>query len=147
MASAARLSVAGAKYGPELAIVKLTVGAALLATVIGTAADVVTPPALSVALAVSEYEPAATLLHVTAYGELVDVPISVAPAKKSTLLIDPSESLALAMIEMVAGATNRALAAGLVTATFGKALATTTTLAGDDDVHVPRSSIAIPTSE
>jgi len=105
VASAARLSVAGAKYGPELATVKLTVGAALLATVIGTAAEVVTPPALSVALAVSEYDPAPTLLQVAVYGEFADVPISVAPAKKSTLLIDPSESLALAVIAMVAGAT------------------------------------------
>jgi len=39
------------------------VGIALVATVIVAAADVETPPALSVALAVIEYAPAATPLH------------------------------------------------------------------------------------
>ena len=56
--------VAGAKYrSPRAGDVNVTVGIALVATVIVAAADVETPPALSVAFAVIEYAPALTPLH------------------------------------------------------------------------------------
>ena len=69
-----------------------------------TAVERVVAPLLSVATAEREYDPLATLLHVTVCGVDVRVPISVEPAKNSTLLTDPSVSLAFALTFIVAGA-------------------------------------------
>src|SRR5689334_8246269 len=71
----------------------------LPATVIGTAVLVVAKPALLVARAVSEYEPAATFDQVNAYGLEVSVPSSVEPLKKSTLVIVPLAVLADGEVE------------------------------------------------
>src|SRR6185437_10007003 len=91
----------------------------LPATVIGTAVLVVARPALLVARAVSEYEPAATFDQVNAYGLEVSVPSSVEPLKKSTLVIVPLAVLAVAARLIVAGAVNEEPADGLVNATVG----------------------------
>jgi hypothetical protein len=87
--------------------------------VIATAVLVVARPALLVARAVSEYEPAATFVQLNVYGELVSVPRSVDPLKKSTLLIVPLAVLAVAARLTVAGAVNVEPALGLVRATDG----------------------------
>jgi hypothetical protein len=50
-------------------------------TVMFTAADVALSPALLVALAVSEYVPAATFDQTNLYGEVVADPISVVPPR------------------------------------------------------------------
>ncbi len=81
--------------------------------------DVVLAPALSTATAVIVYEPAATLDQVTLYGAVVSLPISVAPAKKSTRDTVPSLSLAFALTTNVAGAVAVAPLAGLVSDTVG----------------------------
>src|SRR5205085_7377745 len=94
-----------AAVGPPISADDHPAGNAVLAdTVIDRAADVVVAPALSRATAVSEYVPAATLLHVTLYGDAVADPISVVPLKKSTRAIVPSGSLAVAVSGTVAGA-------------------------------------------
>ena len=69
-----------------------------------TAADVVVAPALSVAVAVSAYAPGASPPSVVPKGELVAVPTKLPFAKKSTLLMLPSGSLALAVTGTLAGA-------------------------------------------
>src|SRR5207237_8351659 len=73
-------------------------------TVTVTPLDVVRNPPLSVATAVSVYVPAGTLLHVAEYGADVSTPIDVLPLKNSTCAIEPSESDAFALREIVAGA-------------------------------------------
>src|SRR5687768_14168314 len=72
-------------------------------TVTDTADEVVVAPALSVARAVNEYVPADTFVCVNEYGAVLSVPINVPPLKKSTLLIVPSLSEALALMVMDAG--------------------------------------------
>src|SRR5437762_1538317 len=84
-----------------------------------TAAEVVAAPKLSVALAVIECVPAATLLQVMLYGAAVSVPIKLLSPKKSTLVTVPSGSVAVALIEIVAGAVKVAPLAGEVTLTTG----------------------------
>jgi hypothetical protein len=92
-------------------------------TVIVEGLDVAEAPALSVATAVSEYVPAGTPLHVTAYGALIAVPMSVVPAKNSTFAIAPSASAASAVSVIDAGAAAVAPEAGDVSVTVGGALA------------------------
>ena len=60
------------------------VGVAGAVTVTAIGVDVLIPPKLSVALAVSTYEPAATLDQDFVKGELVAVAVSTLPAKNST---------------------------------------------------------------
>jgi hypothetical protein len=71
-----------------------------------TAVDVVLEFLLSVALAVSEYEPAPAFDQVKRNGAAVTPPSREPLAKNSTLLTVPSGSVASALIEMVAGAVN-----------------------------------------
>jgi hypothetical protein len=68
LAGAVRLTVGGVGDG----------GAAFTVTLTG--AEVVVNPALLVALTVSEYVPAATLVHDRSNGALASVPSSVEPA-------------------------------------------------------------------
>ena len=75
-------------------------GGTFAATVTCTSLEVVVAPSLSVATAVSVYEPAATLLHVTLYGLVVSVPIGWPFAKKSTDVTVPPLSPAVALIVM-----------------------------------------------
>src|SRR5438874_6712684 len=84
-----------------------------------TAAEVVAAPKLSVALAVIECVPAATLLQVMLYGATVSVPIKPLSPKKSTLVTVPSESEAAALIGIVAGAVKVAPLTGAVMLTAG----------------------------
>ena len=88
-------------------------------TVMLIALEVVTAPALSVALAVSVKFPAATLFQVKLYGDVVSVPNSVLPLNNSTLLIVPSLSLAVELMLIFAGARNVAPLAGLVMLAVG----------------------------
>lgn len=92
------------------------------ATTILTAVEVFVAPPLSVARAVSEYEPVATLDHVIAYGLVVSVPRRVPFEKNSTFLIEPPESVAVAARLMLAPAVNVAPFAGLVRDTCGAVL-------------------------
>src|SRR6478735_6942039 len=68
------------------------------------AAEVVTAPVLSVALAVIVYVPAVTLFQLTLYGVLVALPNDTEPLKYSTLLMLPSLSVAFAVKPIDAGA-------------------------------------------
>src|SRR6266571_4929970 len=99
-----------------------------------------TAPWLSVALAVSWYCPAATLLQMTLFGAPFAVPMSVAPWKNSTLAMLPSESAAAAVSVMVAPSVNTALLAGAVMLTVGAAL--TITLTAAEVVTTPLLSVA-----
>jgi len=122
-------------------------------TVTVTGADVVTAPALSVALAVSVYVPAATLVHVNAYGAVVFVePVNRdEPLKNSTLETVPSESAAFAESVMDAGAVYVALFDGAVNETVGATFAggvtvVTETVTGADVVTAPALSVAFAVS-
>jgi hypothetical protein len=92
----------------------------LTVTVIG--ADVVVAPLSSVAFAVNVYVPAATLFHTKLCGPERSSPSFVVPLKNSTLLTDPSESAAFALMVIAFPATNVALFAGLEIETDGGAL-------------------------
>jgi hypothetical protein len=96
-----------------------TAGVVAGLTVTGTAEDVAVVPLASNASAVSEYVPAGTLDQVNVYGLAVTVPSRVAPLKNSTLLIDPPDSEAEAVMGIDAGAVNVAPLAGLVIDTVG----------------------------
>src|SRR5713101_2256127 len=109
-----------------------------------TGAEVVLTPRLSVARAVSVCVPAATLASVTPKGAAVTVPASVAPSKKSTLAMVPSESLAVAVTVIVAGAVNTALLAGPVIVAVGGV--STMILTAADVVLAPTSSVALAVS-
>jgi len=75
-AVAASATVAGAApAGPAAGLVSVTVGTLL--TVMETGDDVAVKPLLSVATAVTEYVPVVTFDHVTLYGLVVSVPMSV----------------------------------------------------------------------
>ena len=67
--------------------------------------------------------------------------------KKSTLLIVPSESLAVAAKEIVAGSRYDAPLAGAVSVTVGDALGCTVTLIGAEVVVALRSSVATAVSD
>ena len=54
--------------------------------------EVMLAPLLSIATAVTVYVPAGTFVHVSAYGDVVSVAMSVVPAKKLTCAIVPSGS-------------------------------------------------------
>ena len=69
--------------------------------------------------------PAATLVQLKLNGAAVSVESSVLPWKNSTLLMVPSESLAVASMVMLAGAVNTALFAGFEMLTVGATFATT----------------------
>src|SRR3954451_14320702 len=97
-------------------------------TVMVLAALVVVAPRLSVARAVSVYEPGATPVQSYVYGAVVSSPSLADPLKNSTLLTVPSESVALAASETVAGAVNAAPFAGCVSAAPGAALLLTVTI-------------------
>jgi hypothetical protein len=122
-------------------------GAVVPVTVIVRAADDIEAPSLSVAIAVNEYEPGGTLLHVTLYGEAASDPINVVPAKKSTFAIVPSGSDAVASTVIVAGAANVAPAAGLVSDTDGVWLLATVIVRAPDVLVAPRLSVATARSE
>jgi hypothetical protein len=106
--------------------------------------DVLLAPPLSTATAVSEYVPAGTLLHVTLYGELASLPISVVPAKKSTRETVPSLSLAFALTSTVAGADTVVPFAGLVSVTVGGVLPPPPGLCQPTGLysHTPASAVA-----
>src|SRR5439155_23971577 len=78
-----------------------------------------TAPWLSVALAVGWYCPAGTLLQMPLYGAAVAVPMSVAPRRKSTLAMLPSESAAAAVSVIFDPGVKNALLAGAVMLTVG----------------------------
>ena len=117
-------------------------------TVMLIALEVVTAPALSVALAVSVKFPAATLFHVKLYGDVVSVPNSVLPLNNSTLLMVPSLSVAVASMAIFAGAVKVAPLAGLVMLTVGDRLADglTVMLIGLEVVAAPELSVALAVS-
>ena len=73
--------------------------------------------------------PAATLVQLKLNGAEVTVESNVEPWKNSTLLIVPSESLAVASIVMLAGAVNTALFDGFEMLTVGAAFATGSSVA------------------
>src|SRR5712692_725419 len=81
----------------------VTVGGVSTIMIILTAAEVVLNPTLSVAIAVSVCVPVARLVRATLYGATVAVPTSVPPSKKSTFATEPSLSVALAVMETLAG--------------------------------------------
>jgi hypothetical protein len=89
------------------------------------------------------------LLHVTLYGLVGSVPISVVPAKKLTLLTVPSASPAVALSVTVAGAVNVAPAAGAVNDTVGAWFAAALTVIDRAAVVVvaPVLSVATAVSE
>src|SRR6266516_505420 len=99
-----------------------------------------TAPWLSVALAVGWYCPAGTLLQMTLYGAAVAVPMSVAPRKKSTLAMLPSESAAAAVSVILDPGVKYALLAGAVKLTVGNALRIKVT--GAEVVMAPLLSVA-----
>jgi hypothetical protein len=140
--------VAGEKRDcPELGDVRVTVGAEFGVTAMEMPFDVATPRALSVARAVNEYVPAATLRQVAANGAVVAVPTRVPLARNSTFEIVPSLSLAVARSVMSAGAANDAFPAGAVNETVGGAFGSTVTRT-DAEVDEPlRSSVATATRE
>ena len=72
---AVRLTVGGRLVGAVGAV-----GAGAAFTRIDTASERVESPLVSYATAVTEYVPAATLLHVALNGPFVSVPMSVEPA-------------------------------------------------------------------
>ena len=126
--------------------VMLTVGGVGV-TVTDIAVEVAATLRLSVAFAVSEYVPAATPVHVNVSGAVVFVPRSVAPLKKSTLLmVAPVSAVALAVIDIDAGATKVALFAGDVMLTTGGGVVTVTATAVDVLVP-PELSVALAVSE
>src|SRR5437773_2310052 len=88
-----------------------------------------TAPWLSVAVAVSWYCPAGTLLQMTLYGAPFAVPMSVAPRRKSTLAMLPSESAAAAVSVILDPGVKYALLAGAVKLTVGTTLRITFTAA------------------
>jgi hypothetical protein len=75
-------------------------------------------PVLSTATAVTTWLPEGAA-HVAEYGLLVSEPTFVVPAKKSTRVIVPSLSLAVADNAIEAGAVNAAPFAGPVSVTVG----------------------------
>jgi hypothetical protein len=123
LAAALIAIVAGAmNVAPLAGEVIATVGGRLAAavTVTATAVDTFVVPRLSVAFAVSEYEPAGTFVHCAAYGADVAVPTSVEPPRKnSTFATVPSGSDAEAARGIVAPAANVAPLAGEVSVTLG----------------------------
>src|SRR5205823_4466933 len=123
-ALAASEIVAGAKkLLPDAGLVRLTVGTLFGApTLIATGADVVTADRLSVARAVSVYEPAATLFHDMLYGGALVTPMTIPFCRNSTIVIQPSESLAAALNAMFAGAVKLAPFVGVLSAAVGTAL-------------------------
>src|SRR5258705_2451696 len=82
------------------------------------------------------------------YGLVVSEPISVVPAKKSTLAIVPSASLADADTVIDAGAVKLAPLAGAVNETVGAWFVPLTVMVRAADVVVaPASSVATAVSE
>src|SRR6266581_3745613 len=88
-------------------------------TVTETGAEVAVEPELSVAFAVIEYVPIGTLLQLAVYGAVVDDPIKVLPWKKSTRMMVPSGSLAVAASGIVPGAIKLSVTVGDVSVTTG----------------------------
>jgi hypothetical protein len=119
--------------------VMLTVGR--MSTITAIAAELVTPPLLSVARAVYRCVPAATIVRDTMLGASVLVAWSVAPSKNSTLAIVPSLSEAVAAIVKLPGALNTALFGGAVMLTAGAVL--TVTLTAAEVVVAPLLSVAL----
>src|ERR1043166_2505806 len=109
-------------------------------TGIGTGLDVDWIPPLSVATAVSEYDPVGTFDHVIEKGALIEVPIRPPFWKKSTRTTVPSVSSARASITIVAGAGNVEFPGGLVMSTVGAS--STMTVMGLDVVLAPPLSVA-----
>jgi hypothetical protein len=119
LADAVSVTVAGmVNVAPFAGLVSDTEGGGFDTTMF-TAVDVFVAPLLSVARAVSEYEPAATLDHVIAYGLVVSVPRRAPFAENSTFVIEPPGSLAVAVSEMFDPAVNVAPFAGFVSDTEG----------------------------
>jgi hypothetical protein len=71
----------------------------------------------------------------------------VVPWKNSTLLIDPSESFAVALMVMLAGAVNTVLFTGFVMLTVGAALLLTLTAIAVEVVAPLLLSVALAVSE
>src|SRR5690349_23368349 len=120
------------------------VGAAGAATVIEVGVDVFVPPRLSVALAVSTYEPTATFDQDLVKGALLAVATRVLPAKNSTFVIDPpaTPGVALALRPIDVGAVKVALFAGAVSVIVGEGVAVTVMLTVLETLIVPRLSVA-----
>src|SRR6185503_11579145 len=88
-----------------------------------TGAEVVAAFRLSVATAVKVYEPCATPVQVKVNGAVVTVAMRLVPPwKKSTFWMVPSESDAVALSVILAGAVKLAPLAGLVKLTVGGTL-------------------------
>ena len=97
--------------------VMVTVGA--VPTLTETAADVADVPILFVTVAVSETAPAVVGVHDKLNGEVVLVPISVAPAKYCTLETEPTGLAALTVSVVATLIGSVAAAAGAVIDTVG----------------------------
>ena len=91
--------------------------------------------------------PAGTLVQLKLYGAEVSVLSRVVPWKNSTLLIVPSESLAVALMVMLAGAVNTVLFVGLVMLTVGAAFVLTLTVTIVEVVTALLLSVALAVNE
>ena len=93
--------------------------------------------------------PAPTLVHEALYGTVESVPMSIEPAKKSTLVIVPPAVLALALTVIVAGALNVVPLVGAVIVTdggVGAVGALTTTFTAADVAVNPTLLVALAVS-
>ena len=117
-------------------------------TVTATPADVAVVPIGSVTVAVSVTAPAEVGVHAKLKGDVVLVPIRVAPAKNCTLVGVPSGDAALTVIVVVAFSATAALAAGEVIEIVGvTAVELTVTLLAELVVALPTLSVATAVSE
>lgn len=118
---------------PVVGALIVTVGALPPATVTATFAEVVVAPRLSVATAVSTYEPATVGVQEILYGAVESVPIETGAfepfaTKNWTLAIEPSVSAAVAVTVVATPTPTVAPPAGAVTLTVGAEFAATVTV-------------------
>src|SRR5258706_12204770 len=111
-------------------------------------AGLVSALVLSVAFAVKEYVPAGTLAQAKVKGPVRSSPNLVVPWKNSTLAIDPSLSVAFALMVTVDPVVKLALFAGLVKLMAGGKLALVTVIAiAVEVVMALRLSVALAVKE
>ncbi len=87
------------------------------------------------------------MVQLKLYGAKVSVKSSVVPWKNSTLLMVPSESLAVASMVMLAGAVNTALFAGFEMLTVGSTLLLTLIATALEVVTALLLSVALAVKE
>jgi hypothetical protein len=114
-----------------------------------TAVDVVLAPPLSVAVAVAECVPLARPVALKLYGEVVSVFTTAPSTRKTTLVIVPFESLAVAASGTAAPEAKLWFAVGLVSDTVGGGFVVVPTvkLTAVDVVLAPPLSVAVAVAE